>query len=711
MAKEKMLETETLLFGTPKDNFNDLIFLYPKIDTNQTKAQKTNFDFIVKRASLPIQQHPTSKWVDYCYLLIGRTRLYQGDFQNAINTFRYVNTESTNPDARHKALNWLMRAFIENEDWNSVEYVANFMSQEPMISIENARDFYLNFAHFYRIRKQYAQAIAYLEKALPDVKNRELRRRCWFLLAQLHKKVGNTTQAYQYYTTLLKRNPTYEMEFAARLNATGAVDFSNPDAVNKGAKFLEKLLKDAKNIDLKHKIYYEMANFEAGRKNYDKALDYLTESVYYSKNDKNQKFTSFLRAGEIAFDYQRNMPLAAAYYDSAALFLDPKSEGAKSFLAKQKVLKKFATHYNTMTQADRLLALAAMNESEREEYIKAEIDKEKAQIDKELITAKKRAEIRKKDSLLAANLQQNSGGLNTATPNVGNASAGFPNANTVSGSTFFFYQPAQSLQTAKQNFYREWGERPLTDNWRLSSKISPAAMAAFNSNEENKASTTQPKDSKTAPTEQELRYEALKPKADRLAEIPTETAALEVEKEKLQVALFNVGKLYAEDLEAKLLAVEHLQRFVNKFPPHKLTPEALYSLQKICAETKSCNSDTYKDRLRKEFASSIYAKLLDNKDYLAESTKFNTEASQWYEKAYTAYQLGNYAAATEALQQIKTNYAQNSYKDKVMLLETMLLAKTSKEMSVVKKSLEDFLELYKESNLREFAQTLLKNIK
>jgi tetratricopeptide (TPR) repeat protein len=711
MAKERMLEAEATLFGTPKDNFNDIIYLYPKIDSNQTKSQKATFDFIVKRASLPIQQHPSSKWVDYCYLLIGKTRLYEGNNQDAINTFKYVNTESNNPDARHKALNWLMRAFIEAEDWRSVEYVANFMSQEPLISNQNARDFYLNFSHYYRIRKQYPQAIAYLEKALPDVKGKEFRRRCLFLLAQLHQNAGNSAEAYKYYTKLLRKNPSYEMEFAAKLRASGSVDFANADAVKKGEKYLQKLLKDGKNVDLKHKIYYEMANLEVGRKNYDKALEYLLESVYYSKADKDQKFSSFLRAGEIAFDNKKDMNMAAAYYDSALRFLNPKAENVKAFNKKHKVLQLFATQFNNMKTADRLLVLAAMNESEREEYLKGEIDKEKAEIDKQIITERKRAETRKKDSVQTAALQQNNATFNTVSQN--NANAGFANTGAVSNTLFHFYQPNTTLQTSKQNFYREWGERPLVDNWRLVSKIPAAAMASFNLNADanNNGNAQASKDTKNAPTEQEIRYATLKTKEDRLAEVPANKAEVTNWTEKLQTSLFVVGKMYYEEFGQQESAIEHLQRFTNKFPPHKNTPEALYILQKICIETKKCKPDAFQKRLREEFPKSVYAKLLDNKDFVKESNKFNTEASKLYENAYTAYQLGNYAQANEGLKEIRAKYAENGYMDKVTLLETMLLAKTSKEMSAVKQSLEDFLELYKDSDLREFATTMLKNIK
>jgi outer membrane protein assembly factor BamD (BamD/ComL family) len=710
-AKEKMLEVETALWGSPKDNFNEIIYLYPKIDTNQTNSQQAGFDFIIKTASLPIQQHPKSKWVDYCYLLIGKTRLYQGDFQNAINTFKYINTESTNLDARHQALNWLMRTFIEQEDWISVEYVANFMSQEPLISIKNARDFYLNMSHFYRIRRQYAQAALYLEKALPDVKKKEFRRRSLFLLAQLYQKTGDNSKAFAYYNQLLKKNPSYEMEFNAQLSASGSVDFSNATEVQKAENYLKKLLNDDKNVEYKDRIYYEMANFESGKGKYDKALEYLLESVFYAKSDA-QKTLSFLRAGEIAFDKKQDIPLSATYYDSALLVIDNKAENYKDVKNKHKLLTKFAIKYENVKISDRFLELAAMNEAERKEFIEAEINKEKAAIDKQIQADKRRAEIRKKDSILLASSQQNNAAFGNQQSGGGNS--GFPSPLTGvvggGGGTFYFYN-TQTALLGKTNFFKEWGERPPVDNWRLSSKIPASAMAAFNSNNAFGNNANGNETSKNEPTEQEIRYSALTPMADRLAAIPKTKAAIDSTKLVLQDNLFEVGKMYYEDFTRNNEATIALKRFTEKFPPQKNTPEALYILQKICVDSKNCSPDVYQKRLREEFPKSVYARLLDNKNFVKDSNKFNTEAAKLYENAYTAYQFGKYDEAKTLLAEIKAKYAENTYTDKIAILNTMILAKTTNNKEIIEQSINDFLELYKESPLTEFAKIMLQNLK
>jgi tetratricopeptide (TPR) repeat protein len=712
LAKEKMLEAETALATAQQDNYNEILQVYTKIDTLKTASQKGAFEYVVKTASIPIQRHPTSKWKDYCYLLIGKARLYMGDFTNATNTFKYVNTESSNADARHQALNWLLRSFIEMEEWRNAEYVASFMSQEPLISIENARDFYLNMAHYHRTRNQYAPAAAYLEKALPDVKKKEMKRRVLFILAQIYEKLGDNNKAYTYYNELLRSNPNYDMEFVAKLSASGTVDFSNPDAIEKGEKYLEKLLKDDKNIELKDKIYLKMAIFERNRKEYNKAIEFLEEAIFYSKSN-SVKADAFAQMGDIYHDNLHNIEKSSASYDSALTLADKKAENYKAIERKHRILQKLAKPYLNVQQAERLLLLAEMDDSERNQYITTEIAKEKQAIDNQIAKESRRQEQRKKEQALLAVNQSNANNFNAT--NAQNNTINTPNtlpSLTSGGGTFYFYN-ANQVQNGKTEFFKTWGERPPVDNWRLLSRIPASAQSNFKVND-YLYNTTSTLDSgknisKTKP--EDLKYASVRPKAARLAEIPDSKAGKDSLKRIMQENLFLAGKIAYEDLLDYPKTIGFLEKFVNQYAPTNNTPEALYILQKICAETKSCDATIYQQRLREKFAKSVYTKLLDNKNALSNSQKDNAEAEKLYMTAYTAYQLKDYAQAQTALTEIQQKYGENSYQDKISLLQAMILAKTSADKTAIEQALTDFLELYKDSELKGFAEKMLATLK
>jgi tetratricopeptide (TPR) repeat protein len=261
-----------------KSDFNNVLTVLPPIDSVSMGGFKGELDYVVEKASLPIQRHPESDWTDDSYLLIGKARLHQTDYRNAINSFKYLNGNSNELDIRHSALIWLMRALIENKNLDQASFTMDYISKEgDKFSEENIRDFYLVSAHYYRSVNDFDKTAAYLELALPYTKNRTQKARYYFILAQIYQnkakqgiddKTINITKfdrkAYQNYQSSIKAHPDYEMVFNAQLNASQVAGTSAED-VKQAQKYFEKLLKDQKNEEYKDRIYYEMAGFAQKR--------------------------------------------------------------------------------------------------------------------------------------------------------------------------------------------------------------------------------------------------------------------------------------------------------------------------------------------------------------------------------------------------------------------------------------------------------------
>jgi hypothetical protein len=123
-AREKTREVEKVILKSLDDDHNVILRLFPKLDTVLAKSYEKDVEEIIKMASISIQRHPNSAWVDDNYIQVGLARLYSCDFQNAIQTFKFVNTKSNNPQIRHQALIYLMRTFIEQNDY---ERAARFL--------------------------------------------------------------------------------------------------------------------------------------------------------------------------------------------------------------------------------------------------------------------------------------------------------------------------------------------------------------------------------------------------------------------------------------------------------------------------------------------------------------------------------------------------------------------------------------------------------
>src|SRR5690349_8558071 len=119
-------------------------------------------------ASLAIQRHPNSKWVDDAYILVGKARLYSLDWGNAIQTFKYVNNPKVtkNKDARHRALVTLIRTFTEHREFNNAQAAIDYLEKQEL-NKENRKDFALEKALFYQIQGDYDKMVRNLAEADP----------------------------------------------------------------------------------------------------------------------------------------------------------------------------------------------------------------------------------------------------------------------------------------------------------------------------------------------------------------------------------------------------------------------------------------------------------------------------------------------------------------------------------------------------------------
>ena len=119
LAKEKMKEVQLELKKSHKDDYNKILPIYYPINTKSSAATNPMLEEIIKKASLPIQRHKNSRWIEESYILIGRSRYYKQDYSNAIETFKYVNTVSKNDHDRHAALIQLLLTFIADNQMNN----------------------------------------------------------------------------------------------------------------------------------------------------------------------------------------------------------------------------------------------------------------------------------------------------------------------------------------------------------------------------------------------------------------------------------------------------------------------------------------------------------------------------------------------------------------------------------------------------------------
>lgn len=85
-----------------KDNYTQILPVYPYMGIDNPKAAAPELDEAVKKVTKVAALHPKSDWVDDCYLLAGKAHFLKQDFETAEQTLRYLTAEFSPERAKLK---------------------------------------------------------------------------------------------------------------------------------------------------------------------------------------------------------------------------------------------------------------------------------------------------------------------------------------------------------------------------------------------------------------------------------------------------------------------------------------------------------------------------------------------------------------------------------------------------------------------------------
>ncbi|AZQ60707.1 hypothetical protein EI427_00335 [Flammeovirga pectinis] len=692
LAKEGMDLFEQEIFDENVDDYNDVLSILIPIDSNKTLSHKDQLDYIITKASRPIKFHKASDWIDECYLLVGWVRLYEEDYDNALTTFKYINAKFADPNSRHAALNALLRMFIELDEEANMILVKDIIKQQKQpYNKVNTKEYHLNLAHYYRNKVNFKKSIQHLRLAVDLEDNKHKKARYYFILGQMLEEENKVDNAYRAYTKAEKFSKTNELEFQADISAYSMqpVDFNDEKQAKKIQKYFDKKLKDHNNWDNRDKIYYEMAQFEMRKPDYDRALKEFNESVQVSTSNKIQKGHSYLESGIIYYDEKKDYIAASAYYDSALQNFDESVYGYEEIKEKAEYLRDLAKYIKIINDQERLLQLYDMNDEERSAFLEEEYQKEKDEI---ILRAQYAKENEKKKQRPATS-----------------ESASFSNKET---KEFYFYNSTAVAQ-GKAQFLKNWGSRPLEDNWRRSNKMD------FASNDINPEQGDNPSPSKGRNTKNNANndeeenvdlFANLKSVEERKQEVPTSEEELVGINKKLADALFELGKVYLYKVKTPDNALANFHRFLDNYPEDENAYEVAYLVYVICLDYEECDSDVAKKYLIDNYPDCLYSKVLVNPNYVKETNERENYIRDLYSSAYNLYLSGNYNASDKKLNELLNDFPQNTYEEKGRFLRVLLVGRTTKYYKIFKKSLDDYLKIYPEGEFSAIAKGMLSEI-
>ncbi len=687
LAKEKLRALEVTLQQQMAYDYNQVLPLYPTIDSVTAKTMAAELEDVIKKASFPIQWHSNSKWIDDSYVLIGQAQYYQLNFAEAAKTFKYVNATGKDSDTRHEALVGLMRSFLKLNLLEDAQAVSEYLRKERL-NRDNARQLYLARAQYNTLLGDTAAVIENLALALPNFKEKDPLKRARFTLAQLYQLTGQPKEAYEQYSKVLKKNPPYDLGFFSRLYLGQVSEIDDAGDMERMAGHYQKMLKDEKNKEYRDKIYYEMAQFALRQQQYDEALDYLHLSLKTPGTLPNQKAYSYVAAGEIYFDNLHKYNLAEAYYDSAVQVYPITALNYEAIAERHDVLADFAQNYTTIQTQDSLQRLARLSEADRLTFIKQLVQREEEQRQLE------------QQKLEAAQERASQQPERTNTRNNQNGEA-FETENSDPSGIWYFDNPA-ALASARSEFIRRWGDRPLQDFWRIRSRGESNQQAQQLAEATPETPTFEDDVQQPSPEERATaQVEAY------LQNIPLTTADLQRSEKEVEEALFNLGNIYAQKLNDPENAAKTYQELLQRFPRSEHAAETYYGLYLIYGRLDDAGQQqVYYKHIKQNFPNTMYSQLIDDPEFMSKNAADNLKAHTLYDSAYTSYEAQNYKKATAILNNVVSRYPLSDIQDKVAYLEAMVTART-KAPEALRQQLLRFKTDFPNSALLPQADTLL----
>ncbi len=700
IARTETELAERTMRAAYRDDYNQLMPILIPLDSTLGQSVQPQLDNAIKKASIVAERHQNSKWLDDSYTLIGKNRLYMGQYDDGVEALRYVFTNGRDEDDKNEALIWLMRAYTSRKDYSNALNVAEYLSQQPL-NKESTRDFYLAKAYVHQEKGEYLTAAAILEQAFPLLKKGPEKARLHFVSGQLYDRLEQYALAEGHYKKVGKNRPGYDLSFYAGMNSLQNKVMLNPNADLTGVGF-DKMLRDRKNADLRDRIYYTMGLLAERRGRYPDALKFLRQSVQASGAYPERVPYTYLELARINYNRLENYEAAKAYYDSALVSLPPMVEQYKTVLDRKKALDEFVTQMSIVRTEDSLQMLAQMAPAALDRKLDVIIEGEIAEKERLLLLAQR--------ALEASNR-----------PSASDIGTPFLSGND---RRWELYDPQRIVQ-GKTEFRRIYGNRVLEDNWRRSSKESTAldnnatatALGSGPANAQINATTTPPgvpagNASAGLPLEATMvkGSEAWTARRDELRRnVPINGADFTASERREEDALYKLGKIYRFDLKESGKAVDMFTRLLKDFPKTSYREE-IYYLIYLSLKEDDQNRPLWKEKLLTEFPNSSYAKLL-NQAQIARQSDATAPADgspgKTYDRLYGLYAAGNYTEALAQVDNALAVYRESAMADRFAILRIFLIGKVRGRDAYLQ-AINEFIRLYPESALLPRVQEMLE---
>lgn len=697
-AEQALLKAKMTVKQQSKQSFDTLVPLYlitpeplvPLIDADikraNEKATKT-----IREHTMVIAGKQKNKIIKNAYFVLGEAYYTSREYYKAIEIFNFIAREYADHPIAIDAEIYSIKSQTQLGNYFAAREIASKYYKSKNLKKKQQIELLKAMAANEIPEKKYELARKYLQEAITLKPSKNDRINLLYLIAQLYEVEGNYFEANKIFRKIVKINPPYIYQINAYLRMAANYDpnlMQSADILSD----LYKLTRKDKNRDYLDAIYYQIADVYIKDENFEKAFEALQKSIDHSTENNTQKGLTYIRRGDLHFDFREYVP-AEANYDSALTVL-PKTHFKYSAIEKKKKsLTELVQHLNVIAYEDSVLRLAALDKKELDKIIDRIIQQVK-KADEE--AQRERSEQRDMPAMA---------GRNTPPAASSPSPGGMMGLNAPGAPpTFYFYNQALVSQGFIE-FTNRWGNRKLEDHWRRKNKEITAPGQSSATGEGDADKNTQGS---------EASGENDKPQYTReyyYARIPTTTDSIEASHKRIKNAHEAAARIYKDVLNDPKEAIKMLENLLKRYPDCDCAPRVYYTLCLIAQnQSLTLKKETYCDGLIKKYPESAFAALLSGKGQDSLSTqKANAQELQEYKEAYQAYKSSKFSTAAHLVKEALKKYPSSEMTPKWWLLEALITAKTASKDSL-KAKLERLVATYPQSPQATEAQNILKHL-
>lgn len=713
-AEEAYKENLEQKMKSRNDNLSLLLDIYPVREEDGLKEQTGGaFDVSVDKTTKAIKLHSIKakpqrdpsrrKNIEYqnwlkqqefnpflknAWLLLGKSEYQNEDYLQSVSTLSYV-TRLYKDDIEvvTEARIWIAKGYIAMGWFYEAEDTFHKIKISGGVPSGLQSEYDAVYADFLLRKKDYTEAIPYLEKAIKSESDGYQRMRMRYLLGQLYAREGNSAKAYEAFDKVMGMSTPYLFTFNAKIQQANLVDDANrKEVLNK----LNKMLRDSKNKEYLDQVYFAIGNIYLNQRDTLKAAENYRKAIEKSVRGGYNKAVNEVQLGDIYFA-QRDYVRAQPCYSGALAGLSKKHEQYPRVSLRSEVLDELVVYVKAVHLQDSLQALARMPEDERMAVIYKIIADQKKADEQEL------KELSRENSTFTGNPNDP-----LFTPNTPNIPTGPAVTGGVGGSTFYFYNK-ELVNSGKVTFKQRWGGRKLEDDWRRKDK----QVSLVADNQQDKEEEAEEKEKKEKTDQPDGLPEKYNPDF-YLKQIPLTPQAISESNTVIEDAYFNMGKIYNEKLGDYQLAIDAFETDLRRFILSPNREEIYYQLFLINLRLGDHEQTArYRNMLLRSFPESIYAAALSDPNYEWNIRNMHELETGLYDQTYQAYLAGNVAQVQANYDSMKTKYPLSVLIPKFKFLNALTYAQTN-NAEKFKEELTELIDKYPKEDVTELAAEMLK---